>query len=43
MAKNEAKVKFTAETTGFNQELNKLNAKMSQLRSEFKAHGVRIC
>lgn len=42
MAKNEAKVKFTAETTGFNQELNKLNARMSQLRSEFKLNETQM-
>ena len=42
MAKNEAKVKFTAETTGFNQEINKLNAKMTQLRSEFKLNETQM-
>lgn len=36
MAKNEAKIKFTAETKGFNDSIKKSNEQMSELRAELK-------
>lgn len=36
MAKNEAKIKFTAETTDFNDSIEKSNQKMSELKAEMR-------
>lgn len=36
MAKNEAKIRFTAETSEFNDEIKKSNQTMSELRAEMK-------
>ena len=41
-AKNEARVKFTAETTEFNQNIKESETKMAALRSEMKTSGVSI-
>ena len=42
MAKNEAKIKFTAETAGFNDKLKQVNSEMSQLRAEFKLNETQM-
>lgn len=42
MAKNEAKIKFTAETSGFNDKLKQVNNQMSQLRAEFKLNETQM-
>ncbi len=42
MAKNEAKIKFTAETGGFNDAIKKANSDMSQLRAELKLNDAQM-
>lgn len=42
MAKNEAKIKFTAETGEFNSQIKKSNDEMSQLRAEFKLNETQM-
>ena len=42
MAKNEAKIKFTAETGGFNDAIKKSNDTMSQLRAEMKLNDTQM-
>ena len=42
MAKNEAKIRFTAETSDFNAEIKKTNNQMSQLRSELKLNDAQM-
>lgn len=42
MAKNEAKIKFTAETGEFNNQIKKSNDEMSQLRAEFKLNETQM-
>lgn len=42
MAKNEAKIKFVAETGEFNEAINKANAEMSELRAEFKLNETQM-
>ena len=42
MAKNEAKIRFTAETSGFNAEIKKSNSQMAQLRSELKLNEAEM-
>ena len=42
MAKNEAKIKFTAETGSFNDSIKKANDEMSQLRSELKLNETQM-
>ena len=42
MAKNEAKIKFTADTKEFTEQIQKSNNKMSQLRAEFKLNETQM-
>ena len=42
MAKNEAKIRFTAETGGFNSEIKKSNESMSELRAELKLNETQM-
>lgn len=42
MAKNEAKIKFTAETSGMNAEIKKSNDEMSKLRAELKLNETQM-
>lgn len=42
MAKNEAKIKFTAETSGFNDAIKKANDEMSELRAEMKLNETQM-
>lgn len=42
MAKNEAKIRFTAETSDFNAEIKKSNNQMAQLRSELKLNDEQM-
>ncbi len=42
MAKNEAKIKFTAETGGFNQAIKQANNEMAQLRAEMKLNETQM-
>lgn len=42
MAKNEAKIKFTAETGEFNKEIQKSNNEMSELRAELKLNETQM-
>ena len=42
MAKNEAKIKFTAETSGFNKAIQKANSEMSELRAELKLNETQM-
>ena len=42
MAKNEAKIKFTAETSTFNEAINKSNAEMAKLRAEMKLNDTQM-
>lgn len=42
MAKNEAKIKFTAETGEFNKAIQKSNAEMSELRAELKLNEAQM-
>lgn len=42
MAKNEAKIKFTAETGGFNDAIKKSNDEMSRLRAEMKLNETQM-
>lgn len=42
MAKNEAKIKFTAETSEFNSAIKKSNSEMSQLRAELKLNETQM-
>lgn len=42
MAKNEAKIRFTAETGGFNSEIKKSNEEMSRLRAEMKLNDAQM-
>ena len=42
MAKNEAKIKFTAETAEFNDAIKKSNSEMSKLRAEFKLNEAEM-
>ena len=42
MAKNEAKIKFTAETGSFNAEIKKANSEMSELRAELKLNETQM-
>lgn len=42
MAKNEAKIKFTAETSSFNSAIKKANNEMSQLRAEMKLNDTQM-
>lgn len=42
MAKNEAKIKFTAETGSFNSAIQKANNKMSELRAELKLNETQM-
>lgn len=42
MAKNEAKIRFTAETGGFNSEIKKSNEEMSRLRAEMNLNNAQM-
>lgn len=42
MAKNEAKIKFTAETGGFNDAIKKANSELSELRAELKLNETQM-
>lgn len=42
MAKNEAKIKFTAETQEFNKSISKANNEMSELRAELKLNETQM-
>jgi len=42
MAKNEAKIKFTAETGEFNSAINKANSNMTELRAELKLNRAQM-
>lgn len=42
MAKNEAKIKFTAETSEFNDSIKKANSEMSELRAELKLNEAQM-
>ena len=42
MAKNEAKIKFTAETGDFNSEINKANSTLTELRAELKLNKAQM-
>lgn len=42
MAKNEAKIKFTAETGEFNESIKKANEEMSELRAELKLNETQM-
>lgn len=42
MAKNEAKIKFSAETGGFNDSIKKSNQQMSELRAELKLNETQM-
>jgi phage-related minor tail protein len=42
MAKNEAKIKFTAETGEFNKEIQKANNEMSELRAELRLNETQM-
>lgn len=42
MAKNEAKVKFTAEVGGFNDSISKANSELSKLRAEAKLNATQM-
>ena len=42
MAKNEAKIKFTAETGQFNQEIQKSNREMSEFKAELKLNETQM-
>ena len=42
MAKNEAKIKFTAETGEFNKEIQKSNSEMTELRAEMKLNETQM-
>lgn len=42
MAKNEAKIKFTAETGGFNKSIKQANDTMSKLRAELKLNDTQM-
>lgn len=42
MAKNEAKIKFTAETGEFNAEIKKANSELTELRSELKLNSTAM-
>lgn len=42
MAKNEAKIKFTAETGQFNQEIQNANREMSELKAELKLNETQM-
>ena len=42
MAKNEAKIKFTAETGEFNKSIQNANREMSELRAEFKLNETQM-
>ena len=42
MAKNEAKIKFTAETGKFNDQIKKSNKEMSELRAELKLNDAQM-
>lgn len=42
MAKNEAKIKFTAETSEFNDSIKKSNRELSELRSELKLNDAQM-
>ena len=42
MAKNEAKIRFTAETGGFNSEIKKSNEEMSKLRAEMNLNEAQM-
>lgn len=42
MAKNEAKIRFTAETGGFNKEIQKSNKEMAELRAEMNLNETQM-
>ena len=42
MAKNEAQIKFTAETKGFNESIKKSNNEMAELRAEMKLNDTQM-